>query len=230
MFERFTEQARRSIFFARYEASQYGSPIIETEHILLGVLREDKRLVRSLFNRVGATESIRKEIEAQITRHDRVPTSVEVPLSKESKQILQYAADSAAKLKHRHIGTVHVILGVLRVEGCRAARILESQHIDTDKIRAAIEEQWTSAAPDRGYPRDVVTFSSRKAELQTVAETLVEIWAIRDISRFFDLFASSGQFWDSHGTCWSGVNVRQGIEAQFAAHKMEVEQVALEQV
>ena len=52
MFERYTEKARRVIFFARYEASQFGSPCIETEHLLLGLLREDKALVRSLVDGV----------------------------------------------------------------------------------------------------------------------------------------------------------------------------------
>jgi ATP-dependent Clp protease ATP-binding subunit ClpC len=67
MFERYTEKARRTIFFARYEASQFGSLYITTEHLLLGLLREDKALANRFLGSHAAVESIRKQIEA--TRH-----------------------------------------------------------------------------------------------------------------------------------------------------------------
>ena len=60
MFERYTEKARRVIFFGRYEASQFGSPYIESEHILLGILREDKAMTRRLLQPHGSVETIRK--------------------------------------------------------------------------------------------------------------------------------------------------------------------------
>src|ERR671924_1885726 len=62
MFERYTEKARRVIFFARYEASQFGSPYIETEHLLLGLLREDKALTNRFLRSHASVESIRKHI------------------------------------------------------------------------------------------------------------------------------------------------------------------------
>ncbi|MBP1611023.1 MAG: clpC, partial [Acidobacteria bacterium] len=66
MFEKYTEKARRVIFFARYEASQFGSPFIETEHLLLGLIREDKNLTTRFFPKSGASiDSIRKEIEGR---------------------------------------------------------------------------------------------------------------------------------------------------------------------
>src|SRR5689334_22698282 len=88
MFERFTEQARRTIFFARYEASQYGSPYIETEHLLLGILRERRAVLGKWFPGKGNLEAkIRTQIEKHITRGARIPTSVEVPLSQENRQV-----------------------------------------------------------------------------------------------------------------------------------------------
>jgi len=114
VFERYTEKARRVIFFARYEASQYGSPYIETEHLLLGLLREDKALANRFLRTHGSIESIRKEIEARITVRERISTSVEVPLSQECKRILNFAAEEAERLGHKHVGTEHLLLGVLR--------------------------------------------------------------------------------------------------------------------
>ena len=114
VFERYTEKARRVIFFARYEASQYGSPYIETEHLLLGLLREDKALANRFLRTHGSIESIRKEIEARITVRERISTSVEVPLSQECKRILNFASEEAERLGHKHVGTEHLLLGVLR--------------------------------------------------------------------------------------------------------------------
>src|SRR5213075_2397558 len=65
MFERYTERARRGIFFARYEASQFGSTTIETEHLLLGLIREDKNLTNRFLRNHSSIESIRKEIEGR---------------------------------------------------------------------------------------------------------------------------------------------------------------------
>ena len=89
MFQRYTEKARRVIFFARYEASQYGSPYMESEHFLLGLLREDLGLVRRFLGPNSVTTDIRAEIERQITRRERISTSVEVPLTTECKKILE---------------------------------------------------------------------------------------------------------------------------------------------
>jgi len=82
MFERYTEKARRVIFFARYEASQFGAPAIEPEHLLLGLMREDKTLTGRFFPRAQITiESIRREIEGRTLLRERIPTSVELPLA-----------------------------------------------------------------------------------------------------------------------------------------------------
>ena len=116
MFERYTERARRVIFFARYEASQFGSTTIETEHLLLGLIREDKNLTNRFLRNHSSIESIRKEIEGRTTIREKVSTSIDLPLSNECKRILAYAAEEAERLNHRHIGTEHLLLGILREE------------------------------------------------------------------------------------------------------------------
>ena len=79
MFERYTEKARRVIFFARYEASQFGAPAIEPEHLLLGLMREDKTLTGRFFPRAQVSiESIRKEIEGRTLLREKISTSVEL--------------------------------------------------------------------------------------------------------------------------------------------------------
>src|ERR1700761_3384417 len=99
MLERYTEKARRFIFFARYEASQFGSPCIETEHLLLGLLREDHALVNRFLGS-HAIESIRRRIEAHTAIREKVSTSVDLPLSPESMRVLTYGAEEAERLNH----------------------------------------------------------------------------------------------------------------------------------
>ena len=151
MFERYTEKARRVIFFARYEASQYGSPYIETEHLLLGLMREDKALANRFLRQQGSIESIRKEIEARITIRERISTSVEVPLSAECKRILNMAAEEAERLGHKHVGTEHLLLGILREEKCFGAEILMERGLRLSALREELArtsgEKTTAARP-----------------------------------------------------------------------------------
>jgi len=138
MFERYTEKARRVIFFARYEASQFGSPYIETEHLLLGLLREDKALANRFLRSHAALESIRKQIESQTTMREKVSTSVDLPLSHECKRVLAYAAEEAERLSHKHIGTEHLLLGLLREEKSFAAEILHERGLRLNQVREEI--------------------------------------------------------------------------------------------
>lgn len=146
MFERYSEKARRVIFFARYEASQFGSPLIESEHLLLGLLREDKPLVIRLFSSDNVSSGIRKQIENQTEVRERVSTSVDLPLSNESKRVLKYAADQAGSLGHRYISTGHLYLGLLCEENCLAATILKQRGVSLEKLRT-LASQWEDNAP-----------------------------------------------------------------------------------
>ncbi len=135
MFERYTEKARRVIFFARYEASQCGSPYIESEHLLLGLLREDKTLTNRFLRTHASLEAIRKEIEGRTVVREKGSTSVDLPLSHECKRVLNYAAEEAERLSHKHIGTEHLLLGLLREERCFAAEMLQNRGLRLAQVR-----------------------------------------------------------------------------------------------
>jgi len=136
MFEKYTEKARRVIFFARYEASQFGSPTIETEHLLLGLIREDKNLTSRFSPRTNASiDSIRKEIEGRALVRERVSTSVDLLFSDECKRVLNAAAEESERLSHKCIGTEHMLLGLLREEKSVAAEILRERGLRLSIIR-----------------------------------------------------------------------------------------------
>jgi ATP-dependent Clp protease ATP-binding subunit ClpA len=136
MFEKYTEKARRVIFFARYEASQFGAKAIEPEHILLGILREDKGLVLRFFPKSrNALFSVRKDIEARVGVKEKVSTSVDLPLSPPAKHVLSYSQAESERLEHRYIGTEHLLLGLLCEEQSIAFEILSERGLRLERIR-----------------------------------------------------------------------------------------------
>jgi ATP-dependent Clp protease ATP-binding subunit ClpC len=139
MFERYTEKARRVIFFARYEASQFGAPAIEPEHLLLGLMREDKTLTARFLARAQTSlENIRKEIEGRAPLREKISTSVELPLAPETKRVLAFAHEESDRLQHRHIGTEHLLLGLLREERSMAAEILYERGLRLNAVREEV--------------------------------------------------------------------------------------------
>lgn len=174
MFERYTEKARRTIFFGRYEASQFGSPYIESEHLLLGLLREDKVLANQFLHSHGSVESIRKQVEGLTVSREKVSTSIDLPLSNECKRIIAYAAEEADKLSHKFIGTGHLFLGVLREQGCLAAKLLTERGVTLEAAREQIgsnpSEQLGPTPKSPGLPAG---YTSHRLLYNKTAETLI---------------------------------------------------------
>jgi len=139
MFEKYNEKARRALFFARYEASKLGSRVIESEHILLGILREGEETVSEIFRRFQVKpEDIRREIEGERVFVERISSTAELPLSEESKKILAYASHEAESMLHSTVGSEHLLIGLLRVEGCTAMRILAQHGFDVYTVREEV--------------------------------------------------------------------------------------------
>lgn len=132
MFERYSERARRAIFFARYEASLFGSTQIETQHLLLGILRESHLIPHA------AAAAIRIEIERQFPREGVISTAVDIPLSEESRRALQFGEEAATAAGSQVINCGHLLLGVLRVENSFAAEALRTAGFDHDALTAAM--------------------------------------------------------------------------------------------
>ena len=136
MFEKYNEKARRALFFARYEASKLGSKVIESEHVLLGVLREGEEIIKEIFSRFNVkADDVRREIEGDRIFVERVSSTQELPLSEESKKILAYASHEAESMMHPYVGTEHLLIGILRVEGSVAARILTASGFNLYGVR-----------------------------------------------------------------------------------------------
>lgn len=147
MFERFTEKARRVIFFARYEASHYGSREIDTEHLLLGLIREEKLVCfRWLPN--ARPDAIREKIDGWLPKLPSISTAVDLPLSKTCKHVLHRAKDEADRLQNKWIGTEHLLLGLMGEES-PVSKLLSEFGADASQLRTLFErEPQTSEFPD----------------------------------------------------------------------------------
>ena len=147
MFERYTEKARRVIFFARYEASQFGSPFIETEHLLLAVLREDHALAMRFLHSHAAIDGLRDQIESQAESRPRAAPTPDLPLSHECKRVLAYAAEESERLHQPHIGPSHLFLALLREKDGTAARLLRERGLDVSAVREELARSKAEPVP-----------------------------------------------------------------------------------
>jgi hypothetical protein len=173
MFERYTEKARRAVFFARYEASQLGSPFIETEHLLLGILREYKRLVSTLP--AGAVALVRKQIAALAPSRPSIATSVDLPISKASGRVLALAAEEAEGLGHRYISCQHILLGLLREEDSVSAKILRQFGATAEQVR---KKFWQTAEQESSVPGKVLppSYRGRRSRSTNLIKLRDGIW------------------------------------------------------
>ncbi len=154
MFERYTEKARRVVFFARYEALQYGSRVISPEHILLGLMREDRSLSAKFFpfRHDLTVDTIRREVEERIVLRERISQSAELHLAPETKKILALTKEESERLGNRQIGGEHILLGILREDNSIAAEILYQYGVRLHAVREKIAHQ--SGLPNRRLEKE----------------------------------------------------------------------------
>jgi len=165
MFERFNENVRRALFFARYEASRAASHQIATEHVLLGMLREADETLIDLCESVGIDiRQIRDELLGEGVSLEPVSSSPDLPLAEETKRALAFAVHEAESMGHSRIGTEHLVLGLLRIEDGHAAQFLVAKGLDLYQLRDEVirrgheleAEESASATPNiTEYARDL---------------------------------------------------------------------------
>jgi hypothetical protein len=210
MFERYTEKARRVIFFARFEASQYGSPHIETEHLLLGLLREDQELARMFLGQGDVQAQLRAEIERHITRRERKSTSVEMPLTGDCKKVLNLAAEESERLGQRYVGTEHILLGMLRVERSLAAQLLLAKGLKAAEVRVQLAKTST--------PSGVSIKEQRDDKGKLMLDSFLAGLKWEKAEELIEFFAQNAQFIDVLGKRWNREEIFKGFETLFAPY------------
>jgi hypothetical protein len=210
MFERFTQQARRVVFFARYEASEYGSPYIETEHLLLGLLREDQALARMFLGQGDVQAQIRAEIERHFTRRERISTSVEVPLTGDCQKVLNLAVEESDRLGQRYVRTEHILLGMLGVERSLAAQLLQAKGLKAAEVRVQLAKNFRPSSVSMQEPRD------DKAKL--MLDSFLTGLKRHKAGELIEFFAQNAQFIDVFGKSWNREEILKSFETLFAPY------------
>ncbi len=148
-FDKFSERARRVLTFAQEEAQHLNHNYIGTEHILLGLVREEEGMAARVLSSLGANlGKIRSAVEFIIGRGEKQATS-ETGLTIRAKKVIELAIDEARNLGHNYIGTEHLLLGLLREGEGVAAGVLDSFGITVERVRAEVSRLSQSAAKSR---------------------------------------------------------------------------------
>jgi hypothetical protein len=138
VFERFTEPARQVVVLAQDEARALKHNYIGTEHILLGLLREEEGLAARVLGSLGiALEDLRGQVARLVGQGDEA-RGAQIPFTPRGKRVLELSGKEACALGHDYIGTEHILLGIVRENEGVASRILLDLDADAEKIRTAV--------------------------------------------------------------------------------------------
>ena len=157
MWQRFTERARRVVFFAQEEAGRLGENYVSTEHLLLGLVKENDSVAARILDRIGVSLGrIRSEIERQVARGDG-RMGPEMQLTPRAKRVIDLAYDEARQLGNNYIGTEHLLLGLIREGEGLAGRVLGKMGVDLERTRREVrllqdQEPGQPVAAGRGNP------------------------------------------------------------------------------
>ncbi len=140
MYERYTEQARRVLYFARHEAHQAGSPMADTEHILLGLLEIDSRPAKDILARTGIrADEVRQQITAGMGGEDGASPRATPGWSRDARLLIEkYAPEESERLGSIRIGVEHVLLGLLHLEDSTAGRLLTQRGLTLHEARERV--------------------------------------------------------------------------------------------
>ena len=186
MWQRFTERARKVVFYAQEEAQKFGEGYVSTEHLLLGLVRESDCIACRVIEKLGVNVNrIRAEVEKQLPRGDVRP-SQDMTLTPRAKRVIDLAYDEARQLNNNYIGTEHLLLGLVREGDGLAGRVLEKLGIELEVCRAQVIEMQTEEG--RNNPQ------SERPRPRSVASAQAELTFMRSSVLMSDLLAQGWKY------------------------------------
>jgi ATP-dependent Clp protease ATP-binding subunit ClpC len=152
VFERFTERARQVVVLAQDESRALGHDYIGTEHILLGLLREEEGLAARVLESLDITvEEVREQVVRIVGQGESVPTA-QIPFTVRAKEALEHALREALSLGHSYVGTEHVLLGLVSQNDGVAVEVLLDAGADAEKIRSEVIRMLSGPGRRRDAP------------------------------------------------------------------------------
>jgi Clp amino terminal domain, pathogenicity island component len=178
VFERFTERARQAVVLAQDEARAFKHDYIGTEHLLLGLLREEEGLAARVLGSLHVTlDEMREQVGMIVGRGD-ITVSGQIPFTPRSKKVLELALREALSLGHNYIGTEHILLGLIRENEGVATQMLLDCDVDAEKIRNRMIDLVPALGRSLAMPRPRPSPGlARRAPVKPLTwEYLVEHW------------------------------------------------------
>src|SRR5881275_2520601 len=161
-FDKFTERARKVLSLAQEEAQRFQHNYIGTEHILLGLVREQEGVAARVLSNLGIElPKVRSAVEFIIGRGDRIVMG-EIGLTPRAKKVIELAVDEARRLNHHYIGTEHLLLGLVREGEGIAAGVLESLGVSLEKVRSQVIQVLNTSGGYSSSGYSSTTYSRRQ--------------------------------------------------------------------
>ncbi|MBM3128962.1 MAG: ATP-dependent Clp protease ATP-binding subunit [Chloroflexi bacterium] len=147
--DKFTKRARRVLTYAQEEATRLNHNYIGTEHLLLGLIREEEGLAAKVLRDLGADQNrVRRTIE-DIVGRGQAPANARLGLTPRTRRVIELAVDEARRLGHHYIGTEHLLLGLVREDDGIAINVLKSLNISPDKVRSQLNKAVLESQPEK---------------------------------------------------------------------------------
>jgi ATP-dependent Clp protease ATP-binding subunit ClpC len=178
MWQRFTERARKVVFYAQEEAQKFGEGYVSTEHLLLGLVRESDSVAARVLEKLGVSLTrIRAEVEKQLPRGDARPNQ-DMTLTPRAKRVIDLAYDEARNLNNNYIGTEHLLLGLIREGDGLAGRVLAKLGVELEKARREVmtlQDTDSSQKAGSGGRQTTSTSQVKTATLDEFGRDLTEM-------------------------------------------------------
>src|SRR5689334_1372632 len=175
MWQRFTERARKVVFYAQEEAQKFGEGYVSTEHLLLGLVRESDSVAARVLEKLGVGLSrIRAEVEKQLPRGDARP-SQDMTLTPRAKRVIDLAYDEARNLNNNYIGTEHLLLGLIREGDGLAGRVLAKLGVELEKARREVMALQDNETQTKSGGRTSTGTGAKTATLDEFGRDLTEL-------------------------------------------------------
>ncbi|MCW5939017.1 MAG: ATP-dependent Clp protease ATP-binding subunit [Fimbriimonadaceae bacterium] len=170
MWQRFTERARKVVFFAQEEAHKFGEGYVSTEHLLLGLVRETDSVAARVLERLGVSlNRVRAEVEKQLPRGEARQTQ-DMTLTPRAKRVIDLAYDEARNLNNNYIGTEHLLLGLIREGDGLAGRVLAKLGVELERARREVMSLQDNETQTRGSTNRPSSNSGSSVKTQTLDE------------------------------------------------------------
>ncbi|MCA9323116.1 MAG: NDP-hexose 4-ketoreductase, partial [Planctomycetes bacterium] len=177
MFDRFTDRARKVMGLARQEAQRLNHEYIGTEHILLGLVQEGSGVAANVLKNLDIDlRKVRSEVEKLVKTGPSMVTMGQLPFTPRAKKVLELALEEASNLGHNYIGTEHILLGLIKEQDGKAAKVLTNLGVQLDSVRSEILD-FLGAEPQQteGEKETATTSKSKTPALDSFGRDLTEL-------------------------------------------------------